>query len=128
LAVSMAGSVKVLAGTNETEAFKLPEMVDKVLAMLNKSINALLSLDPQLAITVCSLDDEVDNLKYAQKGDISQVIKNGTQNPIYFLDILINGRRLERIADLCTNLAEDVIYITEGKIIRHNSWQDIPVE
>jgi phosphate transport system protein len=40
----------------------------------------------------------------------------------YYLDIIINGRRLERIADLCTNIAEDVIYIKEGEIIRHRKW------
>ncbi|MDC0036706.1 phosphate transport system regulatory protein PhoU, partial [bacterium] len=96
--------------------------------MLNKSIKALLELDPQLAITVCSLDDEVDTLKHNQRKAFSETIKKGTENPEYFLDILINGRRLERIADLCTNLAEDVIYITEGKIIRHNSWQTTPLK
>ncbi len=123
LAVNMVKSVKVLSKSKERETFQLPNMVEKVLIMLNKSIKALLDLDPQLAITVCSLDDEVDALKHNQRKEISEIIKQKTEHPEYFLDILINGRRLERIADLCTNLAEDVIYITEGKIIRHNTWQ-----
>ena len=43
----------------------------------------------------------------------------------YFFEILVNARRLERIADLSTNIAEEVIYIADGKIIRHRKWTDV---
>ena len=50
LAVSIAGSALHAADSTETESFELPDMIEKVLSMLNKSIHALINLDPQIQI------------------------------------------------------------------------------
>ena len=42
----------------------------------------------------------------------------------YFFELLVNARRLERVADLCTNIAEEVIYISKGEIVRHRSFDE----
>ena len=122
LAVNMAKSVKILSKYQEKNLFFLEEMILKVLAMLENAIQALLELDTKQAIRICALDEEVDTLKHQQRQKIMQIIAEQPKTSEYFLDIIINGRRLERIADLCTNIAEDIIYIKEGEIIRHRKW------
>ena len=122
LAVNMAKSVKILSKYQEKNLFFLEEMILKVLAMLENAIQALLELDTKQAIRICALDEEVDALKHQQRQNIMQIIAEKPKASEYFLDIIINGRRLERIADLCTNIAEDIIYIKEGEIIRHRKW------
>ncbi len=122
LAVNMAKSVKTLSEYKEENLFFLHEMITKVLAMLEGSIQALLELDTKQAIRICALDEEVDTLKHKQRKEILEIINKKPTITEYLLDIIINGRRLERIADLCTNIAEDIIYIKEGEIIRHRKW------
>jgi len=122
LAVNMAKSVKILSKYQEKNLFFLEEMILKVLAMLENAIQALLELDTKQAIRICALDEEVDALKHQQRQNIMQIMAEEPKTSEYFLDIIINGRRLERIADLCTNIAEDIIYIKEGEIIRHRKW------
>ena len=122
LAVNMAKSVKTLSEYKEENLFFLHEMITKVLAMLEGSIQALLDLDTKQAIRICALDEEVDTLKHKQRKEILEIINKKPKITEYLLDIIINGRRLERIADLCTNIAEDIIYIKEGEIIRHRKW------
>ena len=122
LAVNMAKSVKVLVKYPDESLYYLIEMIDKVLIMLDMSIKALLEQDSALALDVCKLDDEVDDLKSSQRVEVSKCIQAEPDKVNYLLEIIINGRRLERIADLCTNIAEDVIYITDGEIIRHRTW------
>ena len=122
LAVNMAKSVKTLSQYKSDELFLLNDMVTKVISMLENSIDALLNLDSKKAMHICGLDEEIDLLKHQQREMIMQVMQKNPALSEYYLDIIINGRRLERIADLCTNIAEDVIYIKEGEIIRHRKW------
>ena len=122
LAVNIAKSVRSLSSNQDGSLYFLPEMIEKVLVMLDMAIKSLVDQDPKLAIQVCELDDEVDDLKSKQRIKVSESIKQDADQVDYLLDIIINGRRLERIADLCTNIAEDVIYIAEGEIIRHRIW------
>ena len=122
LAVNMAKSVRTLTKYQEENLFLLNEMITKVLTMLESAIEALLELDTKQAIRICGLDEEIDSLKHQQREKIMDIITKNPKLSEYYLDIIINGRRLERIADLCTNLAEDVIYIKEGEIIRHKKW------
>ena len=122
LAVNMAKSVRTLTKYQEENLFLLNEMITKVLTMLESAIDALLELDTKQAIRICGLDEEIDSLKHQQREKIMDIITKNPKLSEYYLDIIINGRRLERIADLCTNLAEDVIYIKEGEIIRHRKW------
>lgn len=122
LAVNMAKSVKTLSQYKSDELFLLNDMVTKVISMLENSIDSLLNLDSKKAMHICGLDEEIDLLKHQQRVMIMQVMQKNPPLSEYYLDIIINGRRLERIADLCTNIAEDVIYIKEGEIIRHRKW------
>ncbi len=99
--------------------FDLEGLGAKVGAMLGKSLTALVNLDTELAREVCTLDDEVD----AMHKHNYTLVKNQIRQHPERLDALIQyisvSRHLERIADLTTNIAEDVIYMIEGEIVRH---------
>jgi len=99
--------------------FDLVMMSDKVKSMLKSSIDALVNLDAGLAHDVCFLDDEIDELHL----EMYKIVENGIlENPRHMerlLRFLSASRQLERIADHATNIAEDVIYMTEGEIFRH---------
>ena len=96
-----------------------PHMIECVRSMFRKSLDALINLDTDEARAVGAADDEVDDLHRAMFG---YVIEGMKQNPdsaealVHFLSI---SRYLERVADHATNIAEDVIYMTEGLIVRH---------
>jgi phosphate transport system protein len=99
--------------------FHIPEMSEKVQSMLSRSLDSLVNSDADMAHGVCISDDEVDDLLR----DTYKMVWERVQSDIdtlkcasHHLDV---SRALERIADLTTNIAEDVIYMIEGQIIRH---------
>jgi len=121
-AVNIAERAVVLADQEVCEIFvDLNGMAEKVEHMLKLSLDSLVQLDSDLARKVCSLDDEVDNL-YAE---IHNIVKTEIQSNPELIEQLIHllgtARHLERIADHATNIAEDVIYMIEGVIIRHQA-------
>ncbi|MFN4259258.1 MAG: phosphate signaling complex protein PhoU [Gemmataceae bacterium] len=97
----------------------LQPMADLVTSTVRQSLDAFVSLDPHLARRVIRLDDEVDAYK---RDIIQQVIATMKQSPHLIepaLSMLSAVRHLERIADHATNIAEDVVYLVEGEIVRH---------
>ena len=99
--------------------FNFNDISDKVLRMLEKSLDALLNLDPVAAKEICAYDDEIDDLIR----NMHQFIKDEMQKFPEKIDILLKYlhvfRYLERIGDLATNIAEDTIYMVDGDIVRH---------
>jgi phosphate transport system protein len=120
LAVHMAERGLLLCGQPPINVpFRLGEMADKALAMLKKVWDAFVNLNDAAAREVCAADREID----AINRDIFQKVKKATlQNPALFeplLQIMHIARHIERIADHATNIAEDLIYLIEGRIVRH---------
>ncbi len=101
--------------------FRLREMAEKAQAMLKKSLDALVNLDTHLALAVCAADDEVDALYVEMYERVREGILSQQENVDSLLNILSVSRYLERIADHATNIAEDVIYMIEGEIVRHGA-------
>jgi phosphate transport system protein len=101
--------------------FDLAGMADKTQSMLLDSIDALINMDAKLAKAVCTRDDEIDRLKHEIRVLIEYQIQQDTEQLHALMLFLAVARNLERIADCATNIAEDVIYMAEGKIIRHNN-------
>jgi phosphate transport system protein len=95
-------------------------MVDIVVEMLRKSLDALINLDTHLARKICKMDDEIDSLHESMFKKIEELIIKQPKYTSLFMQHLSVSRYLERIADLTTNIAEDVIYLVEGEIARHN--------
>jgi phosphate transport system protein len=99
----------------------LQAMSEKTQAMLHSSIEALVNIDPLLASDVCARDDQIDHMKRENRLKAQDLIRQDPPNVEFYLNLLAVSRNLERIADLATNIAEDVIYMAEGKIIRHGT-------
>jgi phosphate transport system protein len=98
----------------------LPRMGNIVNEMLRDSINAFVNEDPVLGKKVCTRDDEVDNLKAQITRELINYMSTdaGTIERALHLQRIVGN--LERIADLTTNIGEDVIFMVEGKVIKHH--------
>ncbi|HUU27646.1 MAG TPA: phosphate signaling complex protein PhoU [archaeon] len=99
--------------------FDLQGMAEKAQAMLKNSLDALVNRDTSLARKVCAADDEVDDINRQMYDKVKERIAGGKGDINAFLHLLSISRHVERIADLATNIAEDVIYMVEGVIVRH---------
>jgi phosphate transport system protein len=118
--VNIAERIVNIARRNAVEAgFDYSIMAEKTRAMLKMSLDSLVNWNLELAVKVCSLDDEVDEIKRQIYDKVKEAIKEHPQNVGYLINLLLISRHLERIADHATNIAQDVIYLIEGKIHRH---------
>jgi len=120
LAVNIAERAVFLAEKPRPEPeLNFAIMEQKAQSMLRRSLDSLINHDSALAREVCVADDEVDALHRKMCEDIVAACH---QHPLH-LDSLVHllgvSRHLERIADHATNIAEDVIYMIEGEIVRH---------
>jgi phosphate transport system protein len=98
---------------------RLQRMTDLTASMVRQSLDAFVNLDVRLARWAYRLDDEVDRLNH---DIIEELIATMEQKPELVkpaLSLFSATRHLERIADHATNIAEDVIYLVEGEIVRH---------
>jgi phosphate transport system protein len=98
-------------------ASELPEMVR---SMVRKSLDALVSMDVELADSVVKMDDRVDEINRKMYSEVKDIIERDVRNTEVAISLLSSSRYLERIADLSTNIAEDVIFMVEGKVVRHS--------
>jgi len=122
-AVNLAQRVGVLAKQDDVGfEFDYALMAEKAEAMLRMSLDALVNLDNDLAFKVVTLDDEVDQIQKEAYDRIKSVMKDHSDRPGYFINLLLISRHLERLADHATNIAEEVIYLIEGEIIRHGNY------
>jgi len=102
----------------------IPNMAKITMNMLKDSIDSFTNEDPKLAKSVCERDNIIDEI---QEQIIRELITYMMSNPsnieraIYLIRI---ANSLERIADHSTNICEDVIYIVEGKIIKHHKDEE----
>jgi phosphate transport system protein len=89
--------------------------------MLRKSIDAMIRYDAQLAREVCRADAEVDKIHAENYLRIEEAIVKYPTEAALFMQFMSISRSLERIADQATNIAEDVVYLVEGRIVRHDA-------
>jgi len=99
--------------------FDYADMAAKTESMLNMSLDALVSFDIDIAFKVVILDDEVDEIKSEAYRLIKSALKENPDHVGYLINLLLISRHLERMADHATNIAEEVIYMIEGQIVRH---------
>jgi phosphate transport system protein len=98
---------------------KLKDMFDSTTWMLNRCLDAFSQENADLAFRVILKDDEVDEAKNMIRSLLEESIQNDPQKNSYLGMLLSVSRSLERIADHATNICEDIIYMLEGKIVRH---------
>ncbi len=90
-------------------------------SMLHKSLDSLVNLDSKLAYQVINTDDIVDEMHREMYSRIQEQILKSPEQLDCLINLLAVSRQLERIADHATNIAEDVIYMIEGEIVRHKA-------
>jgi phosphate transport system protein len=98
---------------------KLQRMTDMTITMVRECLNAFVHLDTQQARRVVRLDDEVDRLNADIIQELIGTMRHSPENIEPGLSLFSATRHLERIADHATNIAEDVVYLVQGEIIRH---------
>ena len=90
--------------------------------MLKMSLDALVNLDIDLAFRVLTFDDEIDQMHRDNYDRIKEIMKDRSEDIGYLINLYRVSTHLERLADLSTNIAEEVIYLIEGEIVRHGKW------
>ncbi len=107
----------------KSPALPIPEnislMAETALVMVKESLDSLVNLNVELAMKVCDNDETVDDYHKKTFALVREKVKTEPENIDFFLMIMGISRYLERIADHSTNIAEDVMYMVEGKISRH---------
>jgi len=96
-------------------------MAQEAQSMLKKSLDALVNLSIELAQEVCASDDAIDAMNREMYIKVQQAIRAHPEQMESLIHMLSASRHLERIADHATNIAEDVIYMIEGQIVRHRT-------
>jgi len=97
----------------------IQDLGDKVRTMVRESLDALVNLDVALAHRVRSEDDAVDNINAGFFVKLQAAMHADPDIIERAINLLSASRHLERIADHATNIAEDVIFMVEGEIVRH---------
>lgn len=101
------------------EYIDLPIMTDITIGMVRDAVKCLETLDTELARDVISRDDKVDALNEQIIRDLYTYMVEDPKNIKVGIRLITVASNIERVADIATNLAEEVIYMKEGKMLRH---------
>jgi len=97
----------------------IPKMADLALAMLKGALDAFVNHDPAAARATIPKDKEVDALNKQIHRELADQMTKSSDNIPRCLNLMVIAKRLERIADHATNIAEEVVYLCEAQDIRH---------
>lgn len=125
LAVNIAERVVNLAQEEapENNVLNFTPMLNESKDMLHNAMKSLVDQNSQLAAQVIRQDDVVDDMHHTHFQKISEQIRKTPEYTNFYLSMLSVSRNLERMADCATNICEDVIYLVQGRIVRHcKNW------
>jgi len=97
----------------------LPRMAEKAARMVKESLDAFVNRDTALARQVCAEDAAVDALKEQVFRELLTFMMEDARTIPRAIRLILISRFLERVADHATNIAEMVVYLVEGKMVRH---------
>ncbi|MBM4168615.1 MAG: phosphate signaling complex protein PhoU [Ignavibacteria bacterium] len=119
-AVNIAESAIALADAPHVKPLvNIPKMTDIVVQMLKEAIDSFVYRDTSLALAVRRRDDEIDELHKLVRSTLSAIVKDEPHTFDRALHLLDVSTDLERIADLATNIAEEVFFITDAEVMKH---------
>jgi len=98
----------------------IPRMADVVKSMISDSINSFINEDAPLAQSVCERDSIVDGLRDQITRELITFMTSDPSTIERALHLMKISSNLERVADLTTNICEDVIFMVKGKVIKHH--------
>jgi phosphate transport system protein len=99
---------------------ELPRMAQIAETMLREAIDGFIHGNPALGREVLRNDDVIDDLNRQTVRDLVQVIRTDPEAVEQALELVRVSRNLERIADLATNIAEEIIYFAEAHVVKHH--------
>lgn len=121
-AVNIAGSATRLAREPELQPLgDITQMAEKSSAMLHEALDAFVRRDSDAARRLCLRDDEVDQLNRQVFRDLLAFIRDDPRTAPRAMELILVARNLERVADLATNVAEEVVFIAEARVIKHHA-------
>jgi phosphate transport system protein len=104
----------------EQKLLDIPRMAELAKEMVKESLDAFVNKDVELAHSVIARDDAEDQLKSQAFHELLQVMQADSSTIQRALSLILISRNLERMADHATNIAEDVVFMVQGKDIRHH--------
>lgn len=121
-AVNIAQSAQTLtASVALPSLLQIPQMADMTRTMLRDALDAFLHLEPDKARAVCKQDDQVDDINRSNAREVIGFIGAKTLPVEEGLDLIRVSRNLERVADLATNIAEEVVFLTQARVMKHHA-------
>ncbi|NPV00131.1 MAG: phosphate signaling complex protein PhoU [Brevinematales bacterium] len=103
---------------------EIPKMGTLVRGMVSEAIDAFVREDVELAKQILIEDDQVDEFRDVLMNEIMQLMKASPESIEQSMRLMSIIRNLERIGDLATNMSEDIIYIIDGKVVKHHTGDD----
>jgi phosphate transport system protein len=98
---------------------RLEALAQEALSQVHESLDAVVKADGELARSVIEADRGIDRHRRLLQKEFKDAIRREPERVNTWLRLINTARNLERIADHATNIAETVVYLKEGKIIRH---------
>lgn len=121
-ALNIAKAAKRLSGTPAVpEVRELAEMIEITREMVSDALAAYVARNTGTARLVCITDDKVDDLRRSMFRILVTHMLEDPKRLSGALELLLISQNLERVADLATNLAEDVVFLVEGRTIKHGA-------
>ncbi len=125
-AVNIAQSVIKIADKPPVKPLvSIPMMAHIAQEMLRSAIDALVQGKPDMARQVCQMDDEVDTMNDEVIRELITYMMEDPRTISRAIELINISKNLERVADLATNIAEDVVFIFQAKIIKHNVDEEL---
>jgi phosphate transport system protein len=121
-AVNIAQSAQTLTlAAPLPSLLQIPQMSEMTRMMLRDALDAFLHLEPDKARAVCKQDDQVDDMNRSNAREVIGFISAKTLPVEEGLDLIRVSRNLERVADLATNIAEEVVFLTQARVMKHHA-------
>ena len=119
-AVNIANRVKDLGTLQSTDIpVDIPKLAQLSSAMVRKALQSFIEADPEMARSVLTLDDQVDDMNRNAYHFLTKYLQDHPECASQALNALVISRNLERVGDHATNIAEDVIFWVRGDDVRH---------
>ena len=121
-AVNIAeSSITLIEARSDTHLLQLPEMAAVTKSMLRDALDGFIRADVDLERRVLKLDDQVDDMNRMMRLEVIKLMKEGKQTIEAGMEFIRLSRNLERVADLATNIAEEVIFVVQARVVKHHA-------
>lgn len=123
-AVNIAESSCSLAECEKGTYIYLPKMAEIAEQMLRGALDSFIHYDASLGMEVLAKDDLIDTLNREVFKKVIDLMKTDSRSIEAGMHLIRVSRNLERVADLSTNIAEEVIFISQARIVKHHSAEN----